>query len=267
MAIFKGNAFDRLVDWLIDTLVDWSIDILVDWSIDTLVDWSIDTLVDWLIDTLVDWLIDTLVDWLIDTLVDWLIDTLVDWLIDRFFIAGIVPQLVKYSPDTIILVVSNPVDVMSYITWKLSGLPPNRVFGSGTALDSSRLRYFMSERLGIDVGSCHGHVVGEHGESSGKSQTTAAYCGYFSAQFHIQRRIIFGRENVWKLPLPLPLPLIFRTEKRRKIAIAIFLGVKTSEDCHGHSFSDGKTSEDCHCHFFGRENVGRLPWPFFFVSL
>ncbi|OWA52211.1 L-lactate dehydrogenase [Hypsibius exemplaris] len=79
---------------------------------------------------------------------------------------GIVPQLVKYSPDTVILVVSNPVDVMSYVTWKLSGLPPNRVFGSGTSLDSSRLRYFMSERLKVDVNSCHGHVIGEHGESS-----------------------------------------------------------------------------------------------------
>lgn len=73
----------------------------------------------------------------------------------------------KYSPNTVILVVSNPVDIMSYVTWKLSGLPASRVFGSGTSLDSSRLRYFMSERLNIDVSSCHGFVIGEHGESSG----------------------------------------------------------------------------------------------------
>ncbi|GAU99503.1 hypothetical protein RvY_10496 [Ramazzottius varieornatus] len=79
---------------------------------------------------------------------------------------GIVPELVKYSPDTILLVVSNPVDVMAYITWKLSGLPSHRVFGSGTSLDSSRLRHQMSERLGIDPTSCHGYVIGEHGESS-----------------------------------------------------------------------------------------------------
>ncbi|KIH62541.1 lactate/malate dehydrogenase, NAD binding domain protein, partial [Ancylostoma duodenale] len=51
---------------------------------------------------------------------------------------GIVPQLVKYSPNTIIMVVSNPVDVLTYVTWKLSGLPKERVFGSGTNLDSAR---------------------------------------------------------------------------------------------------------------------------------
>lgn len=79
---------------------------------------------------------------------------------------GIVPELVKYSPDTIFLVVSNPVDVMAYVTWKLSGLPSHRVFGSGTSLDSSRLRHQMSQRLGIDPASCHGYVIGEHGESS-----------------------------------------------------------------------------------------------------
>ncbi|XP_055337357.1 L-lactate dehydrogenase-like [Paramacrobiotus metropolitanus] len=79
---------------------------------------------------------------------------------------GIIPQLVKYSPDTILLVVSNPVDVMSYVAWKISGFPHHRVFGSGTSLDSSRLRHYMSERLNIDVSSCHGFVIGEHGESS-----------------------------------------------------------------------------------------------------
>ncbi|EPB65942.1 lactate/malate dehydrogenase, NAD binding domain protein [Ancylostoma ceylanicum] len=51
---------------------------------------------------------------------------------------GIVPQLVKYSPNTIIMVVSNPVDVLTYVTWKISGLPKERVFGSGTNLDSAR---------------------------------------------------------------------------------------------------------------------------------
>lgn len=86
----------------------------------------------------------------------------------EYCVTGIVPQLVKYSPDTILLVVSNPVDVMAYITWKLSGLPSHRVFGSGTSLDSSRLRHQMSERLGIDPTSCHGYVIGEHGEASGK---------------------------------------------------------------------------------------------------
>merc|ERR1712002_206609 len=79
---------------------------------------------------------------------------------------GIIPQLCKYSPDAIFLVVSNPVDLMTYVTWKLSGFPKNRVFGSGTNLDSSRFRFLMSERLNIAPSSCHGWIVGEHGDSS-----------------------------------------------------------------------------------------------------
>ncbi|GAV04366.1 hypothetical protein RvY_14654 [Ramazzottius varieornatus] len=79
---------------------------------------------------------------------------------------GIIPQLLKYSPDTLLCVVSNPVDVMTYLAWKLSGLPPHRVFGSGCALDTSRLKFYMAERLLTDVSSCHGYVIGEHGDSS-----------------------------------------------------------------------------------------------------
>ncbi|KAL3120577.1 hypothetical protein niasHT_007869 [Heterodera trifolii] len=79
---------------------------------------------------------------------------------------GIVPELVRYSPDTIILVVSNPVDVLTYVTWKLSGLPRERVFGSGTNLDSARFRSLLSERLNIAPFNCHAYVIGEHGDSS-----------------------------------------------------------------------------------------------------
>uniref|UniRef100_A0A914WPT6 L-lactate dehydrogenase n=1 Tax=Plectus sambesii TaxID=2011161 RepID=A0A914WPT6_9BILA len=96
---------------------------------------------------------------------------------------GIVPQLVKYSPATVILVVSNPgctsfafhtpfviiislVDVLTFVTWKLSGLPSERVFGSGTNLDSARFRFLVSERLNIAPSSCHGWIIGEHGDSS-----------------------------------------------------------------------------------------------------
>ncbi|CAL2032935.1 unnamed protein product [Caenorhabditis brenneri] len=78
----------------------------------------------------------------------------------------IIPQLVKYSPDTCILVVSNPVDVLTYVTWRLSGLPRERVFGSGTNLDSARFRFLLSEKLNIAPSSCHGWIIGEHGDSS-----------------------------------------------------------------------------------------------------
>ncbi|XP_035580783.1 L-lactate dehydrogenase B chain-like [Zalophus californianus] len=78
----------------------------------------------------------------------------------------IIPQIVKYSPDGIIIVVSNPVDILTYVTWKLSGLPKHRVTGSGCNLDSARFRYLMAEKLGIHPSSCHGWILGEHGDSS-----------------------------------------------------------------------------------------------------
>lgn len=79
---------------------------------------------------------------------------------------GIVPQLIKHSPDTILLLVSNPVDVLTYVAWKLSGLPKNKVFGSGTNLDSARFRVLLSQKLGVSSTSCHAWIIGEHGDSS-----------------------------------------------------------------------------------------------------
>ncbi|XP_046411830.1 L-lactate dehydrogenase-like [Neodiprion fabricii] len=79
---------------------------------------------------------------------------------------GIIPQLVKYSPETTLLIVSNPVDILTYVAWKLSGLPKNRVIGSGTNLDSARFRFLLSQRLEIAPTSCHGWVIGEHGDTS-----------------------------------------------------------------------------------------------------
>uniref|UniRef100_A0A3P8WCB3 L-lactate dehydrogenase n=1 Tax=Cynoglossus semilaevis TaxID=244447 RepID=A0A3P8WCB3_CYNSE len=79
---------------------------------------------------------------------------------------SIIPQIVKHSPDCTLIVVSNPVDVLTYVTWKLSGLPKHRVIGSGTNLDSARFRYLMAERLGIHSTSFNGWVLGEHGDTS-----------------------------------------------------------------------------------------------------
>jgi L-lactate dehydrogenase len=80
--------------------------------------------------------------------------------------SSIIPPLVKLSPDTLFLVVSNPCDTLAYITWKLSGLPQSRVIGSGTYLDSSRFRVNIAEKLGVSPQSVHGHILGEHGDSS-----------------------------------------------------------------------------------------------------
>ncbi|XP_054012743.1 L-lactate dehydrogenase-like isoform X1 [Hylaeus anthracinus] len=79
---------------------------------------------------------------------------------------GIIPQLVKYSPNTILLIVSNPVDILTYVAWKHSGLPKNRVIGSGTNLDSARFRFLLSQKLNVAPTSCHGWIIGEHGDTS-----------------------------------------------------------------------------------------------------
>lgn len=88
-------------------------------------------------------------------------------LIDRNVVVfkDIVSQIIKYSPNAILLVVSNPVDVLAWVTFKLSGFAPNRVLSSGTVLDSSRLRYNLGNIFDIDQRNVHGVVLGEHGDS------------------------------------------------------------------------------------------------------
>ncbi|WP_035289693.1 L-lactate dehydrogenase [Clostridium sp. KNHs214] len=77
----------------------------------------------------------------------------------------IIPEVVEYSPNSILLVVSNPVDILSYITYKLSGFPKERVIGSGTVLDTSRFKYLLGEHFKIDVRNIHTYIMGEHGDS------------------------------------------------------------------------------------------------------
>jgi len=78
---------------------------------------------------------------------------------------SIIPEVVKYSPDSILVIVSNPVDILTYISYKLSGFPSNRVIGSGTVLDTSRLKYILSQRFEVDARNIHTYIMGEHGDS------------------------------------------------------------------------------------------------------
>lgn len=78
---------------------------------------------------------------------------------------SIVPQILKYSPNTTLLVVSNPVDLLTYITYQVSGLSHQRVIGLGTMLDTSRLRYLLSRDLKVSAENINTFVVGEHGDS------------------------------------------------------------------------------------------------------
>ena len=77
----------------------------------------------------------------------------------------IVPKVVHANPDGILLIASNPVDVMTYAALKFSGLPPQRVIGSGTILDTARFRYLLSQYFGVDARSVHAFIIGEHGDS------------------------------------------------------------------------------------------------------
>jgi L-lactate dehydrogenase len=79
--------------------------------------------------------------------------------------SAIVPEIVKHNPDGIILVATNPVDVLTYVSYKISGLPAARVIGSGTILDTARFRYLLSQHFGVDARSVHAFIVGEHGDT------------------------------------------------------------------------------------------------------
>lgn len=78
---------------------------------------------------------------------------------------SIVSEVMQNGFNGIFLVATNPLDVMTYLTWKYSGLEPNRVMGSGTSLDTARLRYLVGDKLGISPKNVHAYVIGEHGDS------------------------------------------------------------------------------------------------------
>jgi L-lactate dehydrogenase len=80
-------------------------------------------------------------------------------------IRTILPQLVEVAPHAVHIMVTNPVDVVTYAALKVSGLAPNQLFGSGTVLDSSRLRFLLAEHTAVAAQSIHAYVVGEHGDS------------------------------------------------------------------------------------------------------
>ncbi|AGX42261.1 L-lactate dehydrogenase [Clostridium saccharobutylicum] len=90
---------------------------------------------------------------------------------------GFIPEIAAASPEAILLVVSNPCDVLAYITYKLSGFPKERVIASGTVLDTSRLKYVIGKYLNVNNNNVHAYVLGEHGDSEVVSWSTASIAG------------------------------------------------------------------------------------------
>ncbi|MBQ6906969.1 MAG: L-lactate dehydrogenase [Clostridia bacterium] len=77
----------------------------------------------------------------------------------------IIPEIAKRNKDAILLIVTNPVDILTYVSVKLSGYPENRVLGTGTVLDTARLKYLIGEHLQVDLRTIHAFIIGEHGDS------------------------------------------------------------------------------------------------------
>ena len=78
---------------------------------------------------------------------------------------SIIPKIVEKNQEAPLLIVSNPVDIMTYVALKLSGYPRHKVIGSGTVLDTARLKYLLSRHLDVDSRSIHAFIIGEHGDS------------------------------------------------------------------------------------------------------
>ena len=89
----------------------------------------------------------------------------------------VIPKIVKSNKDCILLVVSNPVDVLTYMALKYSKFPKTRVFGSGTILDTARVRYLLGEYFKVSPNSVHAYILGEHGDSSFPVWSTANIAG------------------------------------------------------------------------------------------
>lgn len=92
----------------------------------------------------------------------------------------IIPEIKNRNCEGILLVVSNPVDILTYVTLKLSGFPSHRVIGSGTVLDTARLKYVLGEHLEVDSRNVHAYIIGEHGDSE-----LAVWSGAQVAGIHI----------------------------------------------------------------------------------
>ncbi|WP_341942040.1 L-lactate dehydrogenase [Microbacterium sp. LWH10-1.2] len=80
-------------------------------------------------------------------------------------IRDMLPKLIEVAPNAVYVIVTNPCDVLTVIAQEATGLPPERIFSSGTVLDTSRLRWKLAERAGVSTGSVHAYIVGEHGDT------------------------------------------------------------------------------------------------------
>jgi len=111
----------------------------------------------------------------------------------------VVPQVAKHNPDGIILVATNPVDVLTYAALRLSGLPAERVIGSGTILDTARFRYLLSKHFGVDPHSVHAYIIGEHGDSEVPVWSLANIAGMRLTDFEEANRMPLDQKTMQEI--------------------------------------------------------------------
>jgi L-lactate dehydrogenase len=112
---------------------------------------------------------------------------------------SLVLKVARYNPHGILLIASNPVDVLTYAAWKWSGLPPNRVIGSGTSLDTSRFRRRLAEHYGVASDNVHAYVIGEHGESQVAVTSSARIAGMPLESFCRELDVPYDEDRLRKI--------------------------------------------------------------------
>lgn len=112
---------------------------------------------------------------------------------------GIVDNIVEYNRDALLLVVTNPVDILTYITLAESGFPASRVIGSGTVLDTARLKELVGRYLGVDSRNVHSFVIGEHGDSEVAVWSSANVSGIDLDSYCKERKMEFDRSALDRL--------------------------------------------------------------------
>ncbi len=139
---------------------------------------------------------------------------------------SIIPEIAKYNKSGILLVVANPVDILTYAAAKLSGFPENRVFGSGTVLDSARLKYLLGEHLGVDSRSVHAFIIGEHGDSELAAWSSANVSGIPLSKFCEMRGYFSHEESMKKIADDVKNSAYEIIEKKKATYYGIAMSVK-----------------------------------------
>lgn len=109
---------------------------------------------------------------------------------------NITQNIMKYAKYPLILVVSNPVDIITMAVWKESGLPRHRVIGSGTSLDTARFRYLLSEELKVNIEDVQAYMLGEHGDSQVPIYSSAQIAGFPLKDFAEQTKVSINEEEI-----------------------------------------------------------------------